>query len=552
MKLAHIFSQHYSPNKRKAMKKNKLLLLLMIASIWASSQVIEDFEVIPMNIMISGVNDQSQIVIVPNPDPSGINISPTVGMLYRDKDGYPWCGFWSLLPSPIDVTDNKYIHLKVWKPRISDVKFKIEGGGAGNLEISPMNPQMVIGEWVELVFDFSSKTGQYPIIALMPDYMNPVGLTEDIVIYFDDIMLNNDPTPGSDPAFVIENFEIISMNIMNAGPGDDSYITVVSNPDISGINQSMTVGMLYRDMDGLPWCGFWSVLPQPIDVTDNKYMHVKVWKPRLSPVKFKLEGGSAGTLEVYSMNSQDTLYAWQDMVFDFSSLTGNYPTIVFMPDYLDPVGLSDDIIIYFDDIILNNDSTPIAARQVDFHVDMRNVPLYEGEPVYISGTFGGIHGIWDMPGSNENNRMFDPDNDSIYSISMNLFDGTYYFKFFRNNGWAGGEWPGDPNRDITITSSGEVTCIWGIYGIVNVSAKEPATKISLFPNPFNDQIILNSTYELSRVTINSLTGQEVLRLENLPSGQTLIPTSMLKNGLYFLTTFNNSGEVTTLKIIKMQ
>jgi hypothetical protein len=85
-----------------------------------------------------------------------------------------------------------------------------------------------------------------------------------------------------------------------------------------------------------------------------------------------------------------------------------------------------------------------------------------------------------------------------------------------------------------------------------VSAKEPATKISLFPNPFNDQIILNSTYELSRVTINSLTGQEVLRLENLPSGQTLIPTSMLKNGLYFLTSFNNSGEVTTLKIIKMQ
>jgi hypothetical protein len=45
-----------------------------------------------------------------------------------------------------------------------------------------------------------------------------------------------------------------------------------------------------------------------------------------------------------------------------------------MPDYLDPVGLSDDIIIYFDDIILNNDSMPIKARQVDFHVDMRNVP----------------------------------------------------------------------------------------------------------------------------------------------------------------------------------
>jgi hypothetical protein len=534
------------------MKKIIPLLLLMIASICAYPQVIEDFEIIPMNIMIAGVDDQSQIYVVYNPDQSGINTSPTVGMLYRDKDGNPWCGFWSLLPSPIDVTDNKYIHVKVWKPRMSDVRFKIEGGDAGNLEISPMNPQMATGEWVELVFDCSSKTGQYPIIVLMPDYMDPVGLTEDIVIYFDDIMLNNDPTPGSDPVFVIENYEIISMNSMNAGPGDDSYVTIVPNPGVSIINPSATVGMLYRDMDGLPWGGFWSALPQPIDVTDNKYMHVKVWKPRLSPVKFKLEGGSAGTLEVYSMNSQDTLYAWQDMVFDFSSLTGNYPIIVFMPDFLDPVGLSEDIIIYFDDIILNNDSTPIAARQVDFHVDMRNVPLYEGEPVYISGTFGGIHGTWDMPGLNENNRLFDPDNDSIYSISMDLFDGIYYFKFFRGDGWEGGEWPGDPNREVTITSSGDVNCIWGIYGMVDVPAKEQATKISLFPNPFNDQIILNSTYKLSKVILTSLTGQEVLRLENLPSGQTPINTSMLKKGLYFFTTFNNTGEATTLKIIKMQ
>lgn len=179
----------------------------MIADIWAYTQVIDAYEFIPMNIMTSGVDDQSYIAVVPNPYRSGINTSPNVGMLYRDKDGYPWCGFWSFRPAPIDMTNHKYIHVKVWKSRISDVKFKIEGGVDGILEISSMNPQKAAGEWVEVVFDFSGKTGRYPIIAFLPDYMDPVGLEENIVLYFDDIMLNNDPTPGSDPAYVIENYE---------------------------------------------------------------------------------------------------------------------------------------------------------------------------------------------------------------------------------------------------------------------------------------------------------------------------------------------------------
>jgi len=44
-------------------------------------------------------------------------------------------------------------------------------------------------------FDFTSKTGVYPTISFMPDFEDPLTLTSDIVIYFDDILLNNDPNP---------------------------------------------------------------------------------------------------------------------------------------------------------------------------------------------------------------------------------------------------------------------------------------------------------------------------------------------------------------------
>ena len=96
-------------------------------------------------------------------------------------------------------------------------------------------------------------------------------------------------------------------------------------------------------------------------MTTNKYMHVKVWKPRISPLHFKIEGGAAGNLEIPSMAPQNDINVWEDMVFDFTSKTGAYPTISFMPDFEDPLTLTEDITIYFDDIILNNDPNPITG-----------------------------------------------------------------------------------------------------------------------------------------------------------------------------------------------
>ncbi len=346
------------------MKKVVLISFMLLAMAGISvAQVISDFEVIKMNLMTGDTAlDHSSMTVVPNPDPSGINTSGWVVRFVRDKDGVPWGGFFSTLPAPIDVTVNKYVHCKVWKPRISPIKFKLQGGAAGDLETFSTTAQTIAGGWEDMVFDFTTKTGTYPIISLMPDFQDPLVLSNDIVIYFDDIMVNNDPAPNSAAVVTIEDYEQIPMTLMTGDTAvDHSSMIVVPNPDPTGINMSNYVVKFLRDKDGVPWGGFFSTLPVPIDVTINKYVHYKVWKPRISPLKFKIQSGAAGDLETFSTAPQTLTGVWEDMVFDFTTKTGTYPIISLMPDFEDPLVLSNDIVIYFDDIILNNDPNPIVG-----------------------------------------------------------------------------------------------------------------------------------------------------------------------------------------------
>ncbi len=523
-------------------------MMLGLAGI-SGAQTIEDFESIALNPMLGGAEDLSSFAVVANLDQTGINASSMVAMFVRDKDGVPWGGFWSALSAHVDVTDNKYVHVKVWKPRISPLKFKLEGGDAGTLETPSMNEQTLTGEWEEMVFDFTSKTGTYPTVVFMPDFEDPLTLAEDIVIYFDDITVNNDPAAGSAAVYVVEDFEHIALNYMLGGAEDQSSMAVVPNPDPSGINLSASVVQYVRDKDGVPWGGFWSALSTPADVTDNKYVHVKVWKPRISPVKFKLEGGDAGTLEAPSMNEQTITGAWQDIVFDFTSKTGTYPVIALMPDFEDPLTLAEDITIYFDDILINNDPNPMIPTSQVINVDMMGSGLATGEKVYITGNFGGDYGTWNEPGTNEMNELTDPDGDSTYTISLNIAAGTYQFKFFKGTGWDGGEWTGDPNRVIVITLFTPVTYSWG-----NLSSSVEHIlmndQVVVYPVPFDNTLTINSMVNLETVVITSAFGQQVMRMDKLQPGHTSIDVSPLASGMYFITFYNKNGERATKKIVK--
>jgi hypothetical protein len=189
------------------MKTRLLLPLVMMCLVVAHPAmaqdgdyiVIENFEsdaMITLNPMANGSLDSPEAFErVENPDPDDVNPSDWVMRFTRAHDGNPWAGFWSVLPAPIDMTTHKYIHVQVWKPRVSPVRFKVEGGGQPAFEINPMAPQEETGQWENLVFHFEEATGEYPTIVFMPDFEDPVTLTANIDIYFDNIVLANTAEP---------------------------------------------------------------------------------------------------------------------------------------------------------------------------------------------------------------------------------------------------------------------------------------------------------------------------------------------------------------------
>jgi hypothetical protein len=332
------------------MKKFTILLtMVFIFAGLAKGQMVEDFEHIPLNLMLGEETDNSMMSVVPNPDKGEGNPSDYVVKFERSMNGVPWGGFFSALPEPMDFTTMKYMHVKVWKPRVSPTKMKIEGGE--NIEIDPVSPQALTNEWESLVYHFENATGEYATLVFMPDFEDPLTLTEDIVLYFDDFVMSDSAEPGEGNMVVIEDFEFIPMNYMGGDETDTSTLSIVPNPDQENeVNTSAHVVEFQRSQFGVPWGGFWSALPTPLDLSENKYVYVKVWKPRISPVRFKVEGGNSDNLEIESMNPQTKVNEWEELVFDFSEKDGTWNVIAFMPDFEDPLTLTEDIVLYFDDI----------------------------------------------------------------------------------------------------------------------------------------------------------------------------------------------------------
>jgi hypothetical protein len=170
--------------------------------------VVEDFEFITMNIMLGGEEDNSNFRIIPNPDSEGVNASSYVVRFHRSQFGVPWGGFWSPLPETVNMDENKYVYVDVWKPRISPIRFKVEGGPGGTYELESMDPQTKVEEWETMVFHFPEAEGDYPIIAFMPDFEDPLSLDTDIVIYFDNIRFGGAPTSSEEPAYTEDELSI--------------------------------------------------------------------------------------------------------------------------------------------------------------------------------------------------------------------------------------------------------------------------------------------------------------------------------------------------------
>ncbi len=89
----------------------------------------------------------------------------------------------------------------------------------------------------------------------------------------------------------------------------------------------------------------------------------------------------------------------------------------------------------------------------------------DAHTVYLTGSFTG----WAEPGTGGSitmNKVENRDGELVYTTTLQLAAGQHQYKYFSDafgSGWAGGEWPGNPNRVINVTSDMTINNIWGIF-----------------------------------------------------------------------------------------
>ena len=144
--------------------------------------------------------DHEYFTIVDNPDKNGINRSEKVGKFRRVLNGQWWGYAWFEFDMAIMDTKPKYLHIMVNKPIASTICAQLKdahsGGNSNSNEITS-NAQTKINEWQDVVFPINN-IGDYCYFEFKPDFVNAPPnsrLSEPIDIYFDEIIINNNPNP---------------------------------------------------------------------------------------------------------------------------------------------------------------------------------------------------------------------------------------------------------------------------------------------------------------------------------------------------------------------
>jgi len=98
---------------------------------------------------------------------------------------------------------------------------------------------------------------------------------------------------------------------------------------------------------------------------------------------------------------------------------------------------------------------------VTFNVDVSTISGFDHatEFIYIAGNFPGAS--WNEPGTNPNLLLSRVGVTDIYTITLDLPDGAYQYKYFRNATWNFGEWSGGPNRNIAVSGNTVTEDVFG-------------------------------------------------------------------------------------------
>ncbi|MEO9501542.1 MAG: hypothetical protein ABJN73_14180 [Nonlabens ulvanivorans] len=287
---------------------------------------------------------------VANPDLAGNN-SAFVAETTKTAGAQVFAGTVIELDEAIDFTTFQKIKLDSWSPLPAGaiVKMKLENALDSNISTELDVPTAATSSWETLIFDFSAAdlTQQYQKVIVFYDFGN-AGNSD--TFYFDNIELTDQSPIALELPLDFES-TLLTYNFDNFGGANTS---LVSNPDISGLNTSSMVGNLNKSSGSQVWAGSFIELDNPIDFSLMQMISIKTWSPQSGiTVKMKLENLADPNINVEVDVVNTVANAWEELTFDFTGVNNanNYQRVVVFFDFGN-AGAGTDY--YFDDIALTD------------------------------------------------------------------------------------------------------------------------------------------------------------------------------------------------------
>lgn len=322
-----------------------------------------DFEDPDVTYTLEGFGG-ADLSMVDNPDQSGDNTSAKVAQLIKNNGSEVWAGGFMQVPEPIDFGQSTDFTMKVWSPKQgATVKLRFENATEASIGAEVDVTTATSGAWETLSYDFSAidQSQTYQKIVVFMDFGNA---GDSSVYYFDEIV----QASGVDPATLVgipTDFESTTLNYM-LGEFGRAGVSIIDNPDPSGINASSKVAKLNKSDGSEVWAGTSLKLDGPIDFAQFPNILVDVWSPKQgATVLLKVEN-SADPQNIFAevTATTTTSNAWETLTWDFSAidLSQSYDVVVLFFDF----GNAGDGSDYYFDNIRHVNPPEVLALPLDF------------------------------------------------------------------------------------------------------------------------------------------------------------------------------------------
>jgi hypothetical protein len=188
-------------------------------------------------------------------------------------------------------------------------------------------------------------------------------------------------------------------------------------------------------------------------------------------------------------------------------------------------------------------------QTLTFNVDMSTAESFDPatQAVYIAGSMASG---WAQPGTMSKFMLTSTD-DVNYTLDLTVGPGDWMYKYFLVTdgvpSWDGGEWEGDPNREVTIdTLAVALADTWGeIAGIFDGPNE---FTYSMYPNPVLNVLNIDNTADVTQIDVYDASGRMVRTVE-VSTNKVTIDVADLQTGVYIVNVYNEKGTQTS-KFIK--